>query len=204
MRTAKRLRTPEPNTPDSRLRTLTCCIIVDPMGGFNRTPEQEVEELKREFNEAFANPLRFYEAIYVGEGEYGIQPGTDIVLFDFGGMSLGNSLMQTNSRELIRWLQDNPNSLGIITSSFTWRNGIENELKELGFQTEAEWCWNNLTRDEGEQSQPLFHNVVDWCARYASERGEKAKLYTVIPDWFDAQLAGLDKEINSNIRAKAR
>jgi hypothetical protein len=202
MLTAHKLKAPAPHRTNTNLRTISCCIIVDPLAGPGRTPEEEVEQLKREFSEAFENPIRFYRAMTARPGAGGIEPGTDIVLFDFGGMFMGNDLMGENSRKLLRWLEDNPNSLGIITSSFTWQNGIENELRDLGFQTDAERRWDRLTRDEGEQERPLFHNVINWCARWDSERGEKPVLYTLLPDWFDATMAGIEKSTNEEIKAK--
>ena len=65
-------------------------------------------------------------------GIHDLRDNTELVLFDYGGMWPGNSLMEDQSRNLIRWAQDHPNALVLVTSAFTYRNGIESEMEELG------------------------------------------------------------------------
>ncbi len=43
----------------------------------------------------------------------------DLLLFDWGGMSLGNDMLGSFCREIIKWAEDNPNRSYIMVSSFT-------------------------------------------------------------------------------------
>jgi hypothetical protein len=194
MKTAHRLKTPRPQKRPKGLRRLLCAIIVDEMGTqCGGGPEQEIRELKKTFSkEVFLNPITYYRALYAREGGQGIKPGTDLVLFDYGGMSLGNDLLGSNSRELIKWLQDHPNSLAIIVSAFTYQNGIEPELREMGFQTDAGLRWDGLTTGEAGK-RPLFHNLVNWYERYSLIHEGQKRCYTTIPEWFDAELREFEK-----------
>ena len=94
------------------------------------------------------------------------EAGTDLILFDYGGMCLGNSLIEDNSRYLIRFAQDNPNVLCVIVSGFTWRQAIARELENSG-----------LTG---------MHNVVPrwWEPAKLYSEETKPEDYDPIPEWF--------------------
>jgi hypothetical protein len=120
-------------TGAQRRRRLKVAICVDPIGCFGKTDEQEVEELQQETKEIFPKcRLSFHRCHNVSE----VKVGTDLFLFDFGGMSMGygtGALIQDNSRGLIQWCQDNPGSLALVMSSFTYENCLAYELRQLGF-----------------------------------------------------------------------
>ncbi len=44
----------------------------------------------------------------------------DVLLFDWGGMSIGNSLLEHFSRDIIKLAEDNPNRLFVVISDMTW------------------------------------------------------------------------------------
>src|ERR1700684_552992 len=74
-------------------------IIVDPMGhGFGEVgPEEEIEEHKKDFAELLY-PAALDAYTPYGMSESQIKQGTDLIIFDYGGMMPGNSLMADNSR----------------------------------------------------------------------------------------------------------
>lgn len=112
--------------------TIKTAICVDPMGsGFgDHTPEMEIQEHAKHFSEVFKPAkLDWYRIDYISHDA--IKPGTQLVLFDFGGMLPGNSLMEDNSRRLITWARDNPNSLCIVVSDFTWRTAVKFEMDDM-------------------------------------------------------------------------
>ena len=111
---------------------LKTAIIVDPMGhGFGEVgPEEEIEEHKKDFAEllypAVLDPYTPY-----GMSESQIKQGTDLIIFDYGGMMPGNSLMADNSRRLIQFAQDHSSVLCVVVSTFTWKNAIKEEMRDL-------------------------------------------------------------------------
>jgi hypothetical protein len=116
-------------------RALKVAICVDMRGAGGKSPEEEIREHQRTMREVLRpHRLRFYQAFHMGTCSHGIKPGTDIVLFDYGGMMLGSSLAESNAREMLSWCQDNPNSLVLVMSSFTWGNIIEYELEQAGLK----------------------------------------------------------------------
>jgi hypothetical protein len=101
-------------------------IIVDFMGAGGKTQEEEIEDLKIRYSQ-LVQPAILTD--YNCPSPYHIEPGTSLVIYDFGGLMPGTDLMDSNARELISWAEDNPNSLVMIVSSFTYKNYIEFELQ---------------------------------------------------------------------------
>lgn len=108
-------------------------ILVDLMGSdFGATtPEMEIEQHVNHFSDLLAPAKLDWYQIYEFDKSV-LKDGTDLVLFDYGGMTLGNSLMEDNSRRLVQWAADHPTSLVVVVSGFTYRNTIEGEMQELG------------------------------------------------------------------------
>jgi len=108
-------------------------IIVDYMGhGFGEvTREDEIAQHIERFTE-WAEPIKLKvhtpKTTYPGE----IEIGTDLVIYDFGGLMPGTSLMETNARHLVQWAADNPNALVVIVSEMTYRNYFKYEAEEMG------------------------------------------------------------------------
>ena len=152
--------------------TLKTAIIVDQMGhGFGTVgPEEEIEEHKKDFSELlFPAQLDVYTPYSTYPGD--LKPGTDLVVFDYGGMMMGNSLMEDNSRHLITFAQDNPNTLCIVASTTTWSNGIRYMTGEL----EIGALHNLVCR--------YWMGKASWESDYSAE-DEQPELWDPIPAWF--------------------
>lgn len=107
---------------------LRVAIIIDPYGGGMRTGDEELEDHKRNLARVFSRrDVRFETPSYMPENL-----AADLVVFDFGGMSLGNDLLASNSRTLARWMQDHSSALVFVASTYTYRLGLQYELRELG------------------------------------------------------------------------
>jgi hypothetical protein len=126
---------------------LKIAILVDPMGGGGKTAEEEVEAHKITFT-ALLDPaeIRFEHVWNPGA----ISPGTDIVVYDFGGMMPGTDLMESNARAITQWAIDNPSSLVVVASGFTYKNYVEYELEQLGFDELF-----NMVNDDGHNEDPI-------------------------------------------------
>lgn len=59
----------------------------------------------------------------------------DILFFDWGGMSLGNSLMESFCREIIEEAKDYPNRMYVMVSLFT-SSAMRDSLMEFGKDSE--------------------------------------------------------------------
>lgn len=110
---------------------LLIAIVVDMMGCLclDKTPDDEIADIKERMQRLLGKrKLEFYTP-----GSPDLKPGTDILVYDFGGMLPGcDDLLRSNARQIIRMCQDNPNFTALIFSSFTYRHQIRYELDELG------------------------------------------------------------------------
>jgi hypothetical protein len=153
---------------------LKTAIIVDQMGhGFGEVgPEEEIEEHKKDFAELlYPAVLDSYTPYGMSEAE--VKQGTDLIIFDYGGMMPGNSLMEDNSRRLIEFAQNHSSTLCVVVSTFTWRNAIQYEMEELGLGE----LHNVVCRFW--QPKNKFDGITDLCAE------EKEPLdFEPIPAWF--------------------
>lgn len=133
-----------------RAPAIKTAICVDPMGSSfgETTPEMEIERHVEHFSDVFAPAkLDWYRINSVSSRE--IKPGTQLILFDFGGMLPGNSLMEDNSRRLIEWARDNPSSLCIVVSDFTWRHAVKGEMDDM------ELSLHNIINDDYKLDDPI-------------------------------------------------
>ncbi len=122
-------------------------ILVDPMGhGFGEvTPEQEIEGHIHDYSELLKpDTLKPYRLQSARE----IKLGTTLVLFDYGGMMPGSDdLVLSECRALLQWAADNPSSLVIVISSFTYRNQIQYEMEEMGLTPHNVVCRESIFKD---------------------------------------------------------
>ena len=130
-------------------------IIVDVMGhGLGEyTPEMEVAHHLKVYRQLLAPAELKATSIH---HVCGIEPGTDLVVYDYGGLMPGNNLMSSNAHEIVQWAKDNPSSLVSVVSGFTYSNFIRSELKELGLQL----C--NVILDNGRNEDP----IPEWFRDY--------------------------------------
>jgi hypothetical protein len=148
-------------------RVIKTAICVDPMGCMGKTPEEEIKEHKKDYRE-WLKPalLKIYriDSVYPGE----IKPGTELVLFDYGGMgTFGNDMMENNCRHIIQWALDNPGGLIVFISSYAW-----------------DYMGKYIMEDFGYHQLP---NIV-------VAKGAKAWEGKHIPDWFKNNEASPEKK----------
>lgn len=98
------------------------------MGSGSATPADELVELRLKLRDTICNEF----TLTLKSSVYALSPKTDIVLFDFGGILPGNSLMEDQSRELITYAQDHPSCLVLVVSEFTFTGAVRPEMQSLG------------------------------------------------------------------------
>lgn len=132
------------------MKPIKTCIIVDPAGAAGLGPEEEVEQHIKVYTEMIApRPMSPYTALYPEEGPHGIQPGTRLLIYDFGGLIGTNDLMDSNARALIRWAENNPKALVIVASGFTYRNFVQVALEDEDIKL------MNVVVDDGSKEDPI-------------------------------------------------
>ncbi len=148
--------------------SLKVAIIVDPYGSvaMDQTGDEEAAQHRADMTLILAPSALTFDTKYVMPPDL----DADLVVFDFGGMSLGNDLLGDNSRRVLQWAQDHPSSLVLIVSNFTYRHGLLPELRERGLFISG--------KDDGEDSQTTpIHNIREFAAY-----DEKA--VTALRAWF--------------------
>ena len=169
---------PKKQAKKAKPHIIKTAAVVDFMGhGFGEvTPEEEIEVHKERFGE-FAAPAKL--KVHAPAGVHGIETGTDLVIYDFGGLMPGSGLMESNARALVRWAEDNPNSLVVIVSEMTYRNYFKYEAEEMGLM-------------DG------LHNVVCDAAPLMDEDKKDPHYrtrYSPFPEWFEKAHGISSKEI---------
>lgn len=115
--------------PKNRKR-LSVAIIVDLMGTSMESPEEEVEAHKKRFSLVLSD----YDLEFTAPRCVMPNLSADLVIYDFGGMMPGTSLMEDNSRAVIKWAADHPSSLVVVVSTYTFRAYIKPEMEALGLK----------------------------------------------------------------------
>ncbi len=112
----------------TKKKELEVAIIVDFMGSMMASPEQEIAEYKKQFSDILKGfTLKFATPRCVMP-----DLSADLVIYDFGGMMPGTSLMDDNSRRIVQWASDHPSALVVIVSSFTFNSYVQPEMEALG------------------------------------------------------------------------
>jgi hypothetical protein len=112
----------------AKKRQLSVAIIVDFMGSSMASPEEEIAEHKKRFSEILKGfSLKFSTPKCVMPDMV-----ADLVVYDFGGMMPGTSLMEDNSRAVIQWAVDHPSALVVVVSSHTFGAYVKPEMQALG------------------------------------------------------------------------
>lgn len=154
-------------------RAIATAIIVDPFGAMDKDGDDEIADHVETFSKMLA-PHRLVVSMpkYVDDAKL----RADLVIFDFGGMSIGNDLMADNSRRLLRWAQDHPSSLIVVASTFTYAQGLEPEMRELGLIPDDGTRPTSTFADPDKVAPPLPNMLV-----YTGYSPEKEK---AIRGWF--------------------
>ncbi len=121
-------------------------VLIDLLGCLGKSPDSEYEDHKKDFAELL-RPARCSFYRMANEGE--IKPGTDVVVFDYGGMcGVGSDDMIAGvSRALIKWAEDNPSSLLIVATAFTYSHAVRYELDVLGLNLPNVVCRASINED---------------------------------------------------------
>lgn len=153
---------------------LRVTLIIDWYGSLDQSGDEEREIYKKNLARLF--PKR--ELVFTDKQHVDDDIDADLVVFDYGGVSTGNDLLTSNSRRLMRWLQDHPSSLVVIGSRFTYRQGIYYELADLDLQPS----------EETDEMPPQFPNLMvhEWLCFDPGSGGLTSKDQRLI-DWFDTK-----------------
>jgi hypothetical protein len=112
------------------MKTLLTAVILDWMGSGGRTPEEEFADVVKEFSESLNVKLDAYQARSAYPGD--IREGTDLVLFDFGGVLPGTDMPDRNAREIVRWAENHPSALVVVISEMTYEWHVKQQMEQLG------------------------------------------------------------------------
>lgn len=135
----------------SKKRQLTVAIIVDPMGCGEATASDEIVEHKKRFSLVLSD----YDLKFTTPRCVMTDMIADLVLYDFGGMLPGTSLMEDNSRAVIQWAADHPSSLVVVISSYTFAAYVKPEMEALGLRD-----IKNVIQDDYEES-----TITSWFGK---------------------------------------
>jgi hypothetical protein len=132
-------------------RKLRVAIIVDFMGTSMQTADEEIEEHKKDF----AKILKDFDLEF--STPRAVMPNlmADLVIYDFGGVMPGNSLMEDNSREIVKWASDHPSALVVVASSHTFAAYVKPEMEALGLD-KVQNVWDYFDGDQDEKIPAWF------------------------------------------------
>ena len=129
----------------------------DPIGTFTGdTADQEVKYCKKWLKDFIFENKKFqfkstFDSMAIRNEQY------DILIFDFGGLGIGCSgLVDSLSREILKLIEDRPNTLFVAWTSFTneyLKDACEKELGEYP---------NLVCRDT--DNEPLIKAIKKWIA----------------------------------------
>jgi len=163
------------------MRTILTAILVDPFASSLHTEEEEIANLIEDYTRVLKPAkLDFYQIHHMGE----VKPKTDLILFDYGGMSIGNDMMEHQSRDVVRWAKDNPSSLVMVVSLFTYDHAVRHLIEsELGLQAPHSYA---VEYEGGVQevhniavqviSDEKHYGIPDWFYTWATESKQKKLL----------------------------
>jgi len=109
-------------------------IVLDPVGhGFGEVcGEDEVREVLLKYR-VLVHPAQIDHYAPGSTCPGRITDGTELVLFDFGGVTYGQQdLALDQSAGLLRWAEDHPSSLVVILSTFTFEHYYAIAAQERG------------------------------------------------------------------------
>lgn len=135
-----------------KLYRIKTAIWVDPAGSMGETSEQQIKRAKDYYEDELGVKLNVHTPQNISE----IEEGTDLVLFDYGGMMYGNSLAEDNSRRLVRWAEDHPSALVIVVSTFTFDRAFRYAIEEH-LNTAVPYQYS---KPDGKRHKTPMHNVV--------------------------------------------
>lgn len=132
-------------------RKLQVAIIVDFMGTSMQTADEEIEEHKKNFT----GILKDFDLEFSTPRAVMPSLSADLVIYDFGGVMPGNSLMEDNSRAIVKWASDHPSSLVVVASSHTFGAYVKPEMEALGLD-KVQNVWDYFDGDQDEKIPAWF------------------------------------------------
>ena len=110
--------------------TIKVAMLVDDVGAADETGAEEralyLRTLKRWLPRATVTT-------YIPPGYYRFEEHTDILVFDYGGMSMAYTTRAWDAtRATVSWAQDHPSALVLVPSTVTWERLLRAELKDQG------------------------------------------------------------------------
>ena len=141
-------------------RTLVVAVYVDEYSMTEVTPDEEYSAIESGLRRAVKNDLDFRVRLdpYALSG---LCP--DIYVFDYGGASLFDAdSAGWVMRELLRQIDDHPNTLFIIWSSYTWREYaglLREELRTVPYNVICRTGYDMLSALTTGPAATLFSNV---------------------------------------------
>ena len=112
---------------ENETKATRALFVLDPMGSVLMDSNNEFTELVEKYETECGLKLDArLEDVFNAVNATGVE----LIVFDWGGMSLGNSLMEHQIRTLHRWADDHPSALIVIRSALGSRwidREIENE-----------------------------------------------------------------------------
>jgi len=127
-------------------RRIKTAIIIDFMGTARYTPEEEIAQHVERFNELLS-PDRI--EVHTPDHPSLIEPGTELVIYDFGGLLPGcDDMIRSHVRSLIDWAENHPSALVLVVSYFTFSGSVQPEMEGLGLILPNIVC-DDITGEEG-------------------------------------------------------
>lgn len=120
-----------------RIRRVLTGIWYDEFGSMGCTAEEQRDKDIKFFEEGVFDEkikLDWYNITKPSD----FKRGTELLLFDYGGMGFGSSVGELGldmSRRMLEIAQENPKCLIVVTSSFTYDHAIHPLLNEIGLAT---------------------------------------------------------------------
>jgi len=108
------------------IRTVRTLIVLDPISGADTTQDDEFERSVQNYEEDHDLKL---DATLANVFDPAEAERAGMIIFDWGGMSLGNDLRGHQIRALTRWAEDHPSALVIIRSILSW-NELQDQIRD--------------------------------------------------------------------------
>ena len=128
-------------------RAVRTLIVLDPISGTDTSQEDEFEQTVRTYEEEHGLKLDATLASVFDPAE---AERAEMIVFDWGGMNLGNDLLGHQIRGLTRWAEDHPSALVIIRSMLSW-NELQDEIRD-----EQLPALPNVIQDDGRMRIPAW------------------------------------------------
>ena len=128
-------------------RAVRTLIVLDPISGADTTQEDEFKQIIGTYEEDHGLKLDATQARVFDPTE---AERAEMIVFDWGGMSLGNDLLEHQIRGLTRWAENHPSALVIIRSMLSW-NELQDEIRDEHLPARP-----NVIQDDGRMRIPAW------------------------------------------------